>query len=130
MILTLLFGIGMLIWGGINLKKYIFFTTGIKIKGTVTKAVYKDQGVRRRMTMAEITYKYKINEKEYINTEISDKKKYLFKTQSMEGESIAIMVRKKNPKISTLKSSAHYLKSCIFLLIIGLISTLVGIASL
>ncbi|WP_396634659.1 hypothetical protein [Maribacter sp. R86514] len=130
MILALLFGIGMLIWGGINLKKYIFFTTGIKIKGTVIKAVCKDQGVRRRMTMAEITYKYKINEKEYINTEISDKKKYLFKTQSMEGESIAIMVRKKNPKISTLKSSAHYLKSCIFLLIIGLISTLVGIASL
>jgi len=130
MLLPLLFGIGMLIWGGINLRKYMLFIAGVKTKGTVTKAGYKEQGVRRKMMMAEITYKYEIDGKEYFNTEISDEKKHLFKTQSMNGESIAIMVQKNNHNVSTFRSSSHYFKSCIFFLVIGFISTLVGVVSI
>ena len=100
------------------------------MKGAVTKAAYKENGIRWRMFLAEITYKYEINGNEYINTEISDGQKHLLKTQLMKGESIAIMVRKKSPEISTFKSSAHYFKNCIFLLILGIISTFVGIASM
>ena len=120
----------MLVWGGINFRKYLLFITGIKMKGTVIQAGYKEQGIRRKVAMAEITYNYKIDGKEYTNTEISDEQKHLFKTQSMKGETITIMVRKNAPEISTLRSSGHYIKSFIFFLIIGLLSTLVGVASL
>lgn len=130
MILPLLFGIGMLIWGGVNFRKYLLYVTGIKLKGTVIKVKLKEHLVRRKTIMAEITYKYKINGKEYSNTELSDEKKHLFKTHAMKGESIAIMVRKNTNKVSTLRSSGHYLKSFIFFVLIGLISTLVGIASM
>ena len=50
MILPLLFGIGVLIWGGINLKKYILFVTGIKMKGTVIKAGHKEMGAKKKNT--------------------------------------------------------------------------------
>lgn len=130
MIFSLIFGIVLLIWGGINFNKYILFVTGTKMKGTVIRAKYKEHGVRRKMSMAEITYQYEIDKKVYTNTEISDKKKHLFKTQSMKGEFIAIMVQKKSPQTSTLKSSAYYLKNCFFLLLVGLISTIVGIATI
>ncbi|WP_273274797.1 DUF3592 domain-containing protein [Maribacter polysiphoniae] len=130
MILPLLLGIAMLVWGGINFRKYLLFITGIKMKGTVTQAGYKEQGIRRKVAMAEITYKYEIDGKEYTNTEISDEQKHLFKTQSMKGETIAIMVRKNAPEIATLRSSGHYIKSFIFFLTIGLLSALVGIASM
>jgi len=130
MIFSLLFGIGLLIWSGISFRKYILFENGVKMKGTVTKAEYREHGVRWPMFLAEITYRYEVYGKEYINTEISDSQKHMFKTQLMKGEPIAIMVRKKNPAISTIKSSAHYLKSCIYLLILGLISTLVGIVGM
>ncbi|SIS47997.1 hypothetical protein SAMN05421766_102200 [Zobellia uliginosa] len=130
MILPLLFGVGLLIWGGIHFRKYFLFVTGIKMKGTVTKAEYKEQGIGRKVHMTEITYRYEVKDKEYTHTEISDEEKHLFKPQSMKGESIALMVWKKSPEISTCRSSGHYLKSSIFFLVIGLLSTLVGIAGM
>lgn len=129
MIFPLLFGIGLLVWGGIEFRKYILFITGIKMKGNVTKAELRKHGIRWPMFLAEITYKYEINGKEYLNTEISDKHKHLVKTHSMKGETIGIMVRKKTPEISTLRSSKHYFKNFIYIFISGLFLTLIGMAS-
>lgn len=128
MILPLIFGIGLLIWGLADFRKYMLFIKGIKMKGVVVKCEKREHGVRWRMFLAEITYKYEVNGIEYINTEISDKQKHQVKTHSMKDETIEIMVRKKTPEISTLKSSNHYLKNFIYLLISGLFLTLIGIA--
>lgn len=130
MIFALLFGIVLLVWGLADFRKYLLFVRGIKIKGEVIKAEYREHGIRWPMFIAEITYKYIINDNEYINTEISDKQKHLFKTQLMKGEPIAIMVHKQSPKISTIKSSEHYFKNFIYLLIGGLILTFIGIVTI
>jgi len=37
----------MLIWGGINFKKYILFVTGIKIKVKIMKSGYQEMGLKK-----------------------------------------------------------------------------------
>lgn len=127
----LLFGIVALTWGAINLRKFLLFTYGIKIKGIVTKAISKEQRVgSRKEMMAEITYTYSIENEEYINTEISNESRHTFKTHSMEGEPISLMVWKKNHKKSTCLSAKNYRNSLMLFIPMGIILTLIGIAVL
>ncbi len=129
--IPLLFGITALIWGGINLRKFLLFRYGIQTKGIVIRAIYKEQRIgRRKEMMAEITYTYSIENKEYENTEISNERKHTFKTHSMKGEPISLMVWKSNPEKSTCLAAKNYRVSLMFFIPMGIILILIGIAVL
>ena len=129
--IPLIFGIIALIWAGINLRKLLLFTNGIKTKGLVTKAINKEQMVgKRKEMMAEITYKYSVKGKEYENTEISNEARHTFKTHAMEGEPISIMIWKNKHDKSTCLSIKNYRTALIVFIPMGIILILIGITVL
>ncbi|TDQ25728.1 hypothetical protein [Tenacibaculum caenipelagi] len=125
----LMFGIIALIWAGINLRKFLLFTNGIKTKGIVIKAISKEQRVGKgREMIAEITYKYIIEGQEYENIEISNESRHTFKTHTMEGEPISLMVWRNKHEKSTCLSVKNYKTALIAFVLMGIISILIGIA--
>ncbi|MFC4097751.1 DUF3592 domain-containing protein [Euzebyella saccharophila] len=122
MVLPLLLGITLAFWGLAYIGKYVAYSNGIKIKGTVVKGAYKRQGNGLfKMMLAELTYTYQIEGATYSNTVITDTDKYQQKTLLMHGEYITVLVNKNKHSDSTINSPFYYLKRSIFLLFIGVI---------
>jgi len=127
-ILPLLFAIWLLFLSFINLRKYLLFSFGIKIKGKVIKAIYKEIRSKWTEKVVEITYEYEINGQKYSKTEMSNKKKHLFKTHLMRGEPISILVWKNSYTISTIKSLKHFLLIFYFSFLTGIVTLLIVVS--